>query len=35
MMFFRAVVVPILGKSASALPGSCSSAFLKEITDCP
>jgi len=34
MMFFRAVVVPILGKSASAIPGSCSSA-LKEITDCP
>jgi hypothetical protein len=25
MMFFRAVVVPILGKSASAIPGSCSS----------
>jgi hypothetical protein len=34
MMFFRAVVVPILGKSASAIPGSGSSA-LKEITDCP
>jgi hypothetical protein len=33
-MFFRAIVVPILGKSASAVPGSCSSA-LKEITDCP
>jgi len=33
-MFFQAVVVPILGKSASALPGSCSNA-LKEITDCP
>jgi hypothetical protein len=27
MMFLRAVVVPILGKSASALPGSCSSAL--------
>jgi hypothetical protein len=34
MMFFRAVVVPMLGKSASAIPGSCSSA-LKEIKDCP
>jgi hypothetical protein len=34
MMFFRAVVVPILGKSAFDIPGSCSSA-LKEITDCP
>jgi hypothetical protein len=34
MMFFRGVVVPILGKSARAIPGSCSSA-LKEITDCP
>jgi len=33
MIFFRAVV-PILGKSASAIPGSCSNA-LKEITDCP
>jgi len=34
MMLFRAVVVAILGKSASSLPGCCSSA-LKEITDCP
>jgi hypothetical protein len=34
MMFFTAVVVPILAKSASAIPGSCPSA-LKEITDCP
>jgi hypothetical protein len=34
MMFFRAVVVPILGKSGSAIAGSCSSA-LKEIADCP
>jgi hypothetical protein len=32
MMFFRAIVVPILAKSASALPGSCSSA-QKEIMD--
>jgi len=32
MMFFRANVVPILAKSASALPGSCSSA-KKEIMD--
>jgi hypothetical protein len=34
MMFFRTVVVAILGKSARAIPGLCSSA-LKEITDCP
>jgi hypothetical protein len=32
MIFFRAVVVPILGKSASSLPGSCSSAKQLEMT---
>jgi len=29
LMFFRAVVVPILGKSASAIPGSSLSALKK------
>jgi hypothetical protein len=34
MMFLRVIVVHILGKSVSTLPGSWSKAF-KEIIDCP